>query len=382
MLRIVLEQRRWLVVFALTLGLLLGIAMGSKLMLPSYRTPPFDFRAMKPEQLFVVRGLTRRQEGSIKVGFAETYAQPQIGLFGNHCFQYFGTEAFGRAADLGYFFNYWYANLALPEIYYYLRHLEIRGRLPSALILVQITTPNNDNGAYIINFGNELPRDLLLDGSEDGGVLQKAAWFAAIVWQVVENWLHELLNYNTFILGFLQGGPQDRVIDPAACRAAERPAWLRRMPLMLGDMIDLYAGHLYCQRRTWHAALRRDGSYDAAYADEPLIEDENPLRASERRLNAGDEDRIAGQMRAIDAIGRRHDIKVVFVVPPVYESDRDDSIVNQIFNRALARVPDLTVIDHRGLRRERSLFMNYNHQSPAYFRMLVNELRRRGLVQG
>lgn len=376
-----IAQRRWLVRFALTLAVLFGLAVVSKLMLPSYRTPPFDFRAMAPSQLLVVQGLTRRQQGSIKVGFAETYAQTEIGLFGNHCFQYFGTEAFARPADLAYFFNYWFANLALPEIYHYLRYLEGRDRLPGKLILVQITTPNNDNGDYIVNFGNELPRDLLIAGDADGGLLRQANWFAAIAWQVVDNWLHELLNYNTFILGFIQGGPQDRLITPDVCRPAERPAWLRRMPAMLADMFDLSAGRLYCQRRTWHTALRRDGSYDAAYADEPLVVDENPLRASDRHLKAGDEDTIASYMRSIDAIGRRRGIKVVFVVPPVYETDRNDSIVNRIFDRALARVRDLTVIDHRPLRSERALFANYNHQSPAYFKMLVDELHRRGFVQ-
>src|SRR5262245_24902257 len=41
-------------------------------------------------------------------------------------------------------------------------------------------------------------------------------------------------------------------------------------------------------------------------------------------------------MLAIDAVGRRHGVKVVFLVPPVHETDRRDSVVNRIFDRALA----------------------------------------------
>jgi len=59
-------------------------------------------------------------------------------------------------------------------------------------------------------------------------------------------------------------------------------------------------------------------------------------------LRAGDEHMIARQMLAIDALGRRHGIRVVFVVPPAYETNRDGSIVNEIFNRGLALVQNLS----------------------------------------
>src|SRR5215510_4081407 len=41
-------------------------------------------------------------------------------------------------------------------------------------------------------------------------------------------------------------------------------------------------------------------------------------------------------MLAIDAVGSRHGVKGVFLVPPVHEPDRRDSVVNRIFDRALA----------------------------------------------
>ena len=86
-------------------------------------------------------------------------------------------------------------------------------------------------------------------------------------------------------------------------------------------------------------------------------------------------------MRAIDAIGARHGIQVVFIVLPVYEADRHDSVVNRIFDRALALAPDAIVIDHRSMRSDPSLFGVPIHASPRYYRLLVEELRRRGFLE-
>jgi hypothetical protein len=85
-------------------------------------------------------------------------------------------------------------------------------------------------------------------------------------------------------------------------------------------------------------------------------------------------------MRAIDGVGRRHNIKVVFIVPPAYETNRAESAVNQVFNRGLALVPDLSIIDNCDMNNDASLFIDYRHPSPRYFRILVDELRHRGLV--
>src|SRR5262249_61908885 len=89
-------QRRWLVMFALTLGILAGLAVCLSLRLPSFREPAFNFYAMKSGEIFNVYGLTRRQEGSVKLGFAEAYPAPEIGLDGNHIAAYFAADACGR----------------------------------------------------------------------------------------------------------------------------------------------------------------------------------------------------------------------------------------------------------------------------------------------
>jgi len=86
-------------------------------------------------------------------------------------------------------------------------------------------------------------------------------------------------------------------------------------------------------------------------------------------------------MRAIDAIGVHHGVQVVFIVPPVYETDRHDSVVNRIFDRALAPATDVIVIDHRSMRNDPSLFEGGMHASGRYYRILAEELRSHGLLK-
>jgi hypothetical protein len=381
------SRRRWIARYALTLAALMALACLAYLRPASFRAPPFDFSTLKRGESFDVFAMTRRQEGSVKLGFAEAYPPPEIGVYGNHIIQYFGGEAFGRREEPAYFFNYWYANLSLPEILSYLRLVEQVGHLPKKLLLVQITPPNADNGRFIVSWGSELPPDVALNSFECRMFSQCIWEFGAHVWQFVANNMHEVLNYNTFILGLVQRGEYgDRVISSSACQSV-KPAWWRGLPRKFETLIG--GRDYFCQRWTWRGALRRDGSVDAAFREngwdagqnDPLVKNEDPLRDAERGINAGDELEIARQIRAIDAIGRRHGIEVVFIVPPVYEADRRNSIVNKVFNLALALVPDITIIDHRSLHDDPALFKDSLHPSPAYYRIVVDELRRRGLSE-
>jgi hypothetical protein len=376
-------QRRWVTVFGASLAIAIGVAIWLSLRIPSFRDPAFNFYAMKPGEIFSVYGLTRRQAGSVKLGFAEAYPAPDIGLYGNHIVGLFGADAFGRAEDAEYFFNYFYANLSLPEVYRYLLRVEQTGHLPKKLILVQITPPNADNGRFIINLGNELPPTVLLSGVGRDELFTSPLLIATAVWELVDNWLHEVFNYDTFILSIVQSGSYaDRTVSPT-CDDEISAWWLRRLPTSLVMAIGEASvrSRLFCLWRSW-GAIRRDGS-SAEYeqGDQTLVQNEDPLRESERGLRAGDEREIARQMRAINTVAARHGIKMAFIVPPVYETDRHDSIVNQIFSRALALVPDIAVIDERNMCSDPSLFRSGIHPSPKYYHLLVEELRRRGFIE-
>ena len=246
------DQRRWLISFCATLGILVGLAIWLSLRLPSFRDPGFDFYAMKADEIFNVYGLTRRQEGSVKLGFAETYSAPKIGVYGNHIIAYFGADAFGRPEDAEYFFNYFYANLSLPEIHRYLLHIAQIGHLPKKLILIQITAPNADNGHFIINLGSELPPSVLLSGTEWGELSKNPLAMATAAWELFDNWLHEVLNYNTFILSLAQNGDYaDRTVSPSTC-PDKTSEWLRHLPTRLVMAIRVSVrSRVFCQRRLW-----------------------------------------------------------------------------------------------------------------------------------
>jgi hypothetical protein len=381
MLTIEPHQRRWLLAFGATLTLLLSGAVVLSLRLPSFREPAFNFYAMQPGQIFNVYGLTRRQEGSVKLGFAEAYPAPEIAAYGNHIIAFFGADAFGRPEDAEYFFNYYYANLSLPEIRRYLLRVAQLNHLPKRLILVQITPPNADNGGAIIDRGNELPPAIFLSSREDVEDSDRLLPLMTLSWELLSNWLHEILNYNTVIMSLFQhGGYEERTLSPANCHD-NPPAWLSRLPTTLLSRLGTYGG-LHCVPRLWSGALRRDGSQLVPGPEDrmPLVQNENALKEADRALRAGDEQKIAHEMRAIDRIGRRHGVKIVFIVPPVYETDRRDSVVNRILDRAFALAPGVAVVDHRNLHSDPLLFEGGIHASPQYYRILAEELRRRGFV--
>jgi len=329
---------------------------------------------MRVGDLFNVYGLTRRQEGSVKLGFAETLAAPEIGAFGNHIIQYFGGDAFYND-DPNYFFNYWYENLSLPEIYSYLRHLEQRRRLPRKLLIVQITAPNADNGNFILNWGNELPLDVVLH-SYDGRASFDVFRIADYIKQVVDNYLHETFNYNTVASALFQGGYRNRVLPRGSCQP-DVPLWMSPFPYGIRSLFDS-CGALW-------AAYKRDGSItesNPGQTREAPVKDEDPLGSSDRGLKPGDAFEIARYLSVINDIGQRNGVKVVFIVPPVYESDRRDSIVNQIFNRSLKLVPsNITILDHRDLGSDPSLFQSTRHPSLKYYRMVATELARLGFIK-
>ena len=387
--RVTSNQSRWIAVYGATLGTLIVLAALMLLRIPSYRRPAVDFRAIPSGAIFNVHGLTRRQEGSLKLGFGETQAPPEIGAYGNHIIAYFGGEALGRTEDPGYFFNYSYANLSLPEIHRYLLHIEQLGRLPRKLLLVQITPPNADNGRFITEWGDELPPDVLLSNLKRQGVFKNIRQLAGAGWELTNNWLHEILNYNTLILGAVQGRTyEDRIVGPGLCPTESADPTIR-VPETIQNIVGSLRGRrFYCRRNTWWGGLRRDGSQAEfrAEASSPQgnpapVLDENPLKESDRGLRAGDEVVIAGHLRAINGVGHRTGVRIVFLVPPVYESDRRDSIVNRIFDRALALVPGIDVLDHRHLHADASLFESSLHPSRKYYRIVGDELRRGGFLR-
>lgn len=372
---------RFLAVSAVVISMALWIS-ASRI---DFRRAPIDFSALPQTALFLETGLTRRQVGSAKVGYLERFDPPQIGLFGNHQFMYFSSAAFGDAVPMSYFFNYWYANVTLPEVLDLLTFAEEHKKLPKDLILVQITTPNNDNGRQIINRNFELPMDINFLSSEDdeGAPLERLKMMA-------EDGYYELqhtFNYADFILGFFDTANRRPIIDTAKCTSSKKPAAYKfgipasvadNLPMTIRIVLSKDPGSALCDTKTWEAATRRDGSrnYEYSWHAAP-VRDANLLTDDANRgLRLGDDEVIAKYMRRIHDLAQRNGRKVVFIIPPVYESARTSS-VDRVFDAALVRVPDLNVLDHRAWRDRAEWFERYDHPSPQYFKDMVIDLKRR-----
>lgn len=333
-------------------------------------------------------GMTRRQAASIKLGYARQ-ARHDVGLFGNHQVQYFGKDAFApQAID---YYNYWYANLALPDLLDYLSWLSKADALPRKLAIVHITTPNNDNGMYIVDPSNELLSDIRGHYQRSRGDFSPSTLVDGVTeWtdeiQYYMDWKTVISSAITFAGArgqrafVLDGG---RCGDVAARRAAENLAPVKvlgaiSLPRSLLEVVSP-AYHLgrFCQGDNmlgYHA----DGSATFLERD-ALVIDENPLRQGAQALALGDEEVIARLMTTIADLITRHGAEPVFLIAPVYESRRPSS-VDQIMDRALALAPSLKVIDHRGQFADPSYFVTYDHPNANYFRQVAVALRQRGLL--
>lgn len=379
------KNAKYISVFLAVFGMLIGLNFWAIGRLISFRETPILFSSLPEDSLVITLGLTRRQAASMKIGFIENAAPPRVGLFGNHSFQYFNGEVFGESDDPFYFFNFWYTNLGLPEMYYYIKYLAKIDKLPKETVLVQITTPNNDNGEHIITYGGELPRDMVdFDDAEGFG----DRWGkVAHLYQDFTTTLKQEFNYAAFIFGGVKSRPEGRVLhlkdcDDLSSFKATYPAYFDSLPITLRNVVMPDDSRKYCDKTYWWYGLRPDGANDARYANGILLLNMNPLNENSRALRLGDENLIASYMRAIDAVVDDAGRKAVFIIPPVYETERP-SAVDNVFSAALKLVPELNVVDHRHIpeRFDLKFYVSYDHPAPSYFEFLVRELRQRGFVQ-
>lgn len=387
------RRRRYVAIFLAALSLMCAGAVVAYRSLPEYTGPrSFDFHALKEREVITHVRLTRRQAASIKLGYimGPHYRPPRIGVFGNHQIQYFSKNAFGSNPADGTFFNYFYANLALPEIRNYLSFLSAKNLLPSDLVIVQITTPNNDNGDHILRYGGHLTPEINLFPGTDRSAWETAGQILAFA----NNEIERILNYETLILAGADSGQAEVLqLDRCARPAADAPttaAGETAPPPALGPLVRMFHRVLdfvpkkftnvvkdiseqsRCSDVRVNDSFRPDGSaHRVLPADVNL--NEYGVESRNAYLRDGDEKKIAALMMEIDRIVKRDGRKVVFLVPPIYESDRP-SLVNKIFSKALTLAKSVNVIDHRFLRLDSSYFWAFDHPRERYYRELVLQL--------
>ena len=353
------RQTRHTLIFLASLVILMSGAFALANRQANYLDIPFNFYSMKEDQRLSLMELDRKQKGSIKFGFLETSKPPLVGLFGNHQFQHFSRDAFGPDTPPGYFFNFWYANLGLPEIMHLLDHLAHIDKLPE-LVLVQITTPDNDNGRHIIDWGGELP-----DRYVNPSLLWNRGPRAFTDWLLVDFLLGRIntdIDVNKLRSALSQlGGPRgktallQRLVSPSLCTEP--------------------SNNPYCSEPNGY---RDDGSF-SVQADHPPLVLNGDLEQRSPVLRPGDENEIARLLESIDRLVEAAGSRAIFIVPPVYETQRG-LMADKIFDKALKMAQHITVVDDRGLRDDPNLFVIYDHPSPEYFRLLVQKLQTQNLL--
>lgn len=395
------QALRRIAIFALTTAALWTAILGASWRPGAPRAGYVDFNRLAESEVVVTTGLTRRERAALGLEFLEHGRPPKVAMFGNHMFQYFSRSAFGEVPD-DYYLNLYYGNLSLTELFALLRYLEEKGRLPRETIVLQVTPPNNDNGLHLLGFAGELPLPLIryvLDAEwREGpyGLIRLWSTLSEAFSGLVGS-LYYQLSYSTFFESLRPEARwtlNERIFDIRSCEStalsgAPTPSWHRFAPGLLKQLLEnIQSGptaQVRCEAVHLANAIRRDGSAIAKYDRKSLILNENPLDpreadASYRKVQGGDEEEIALYLRRIAAVAARNRIQIAFVIPPVYETEREGP-GDRALSGALALAPELTVLDHRKLRGRKEFFVTYDHPSGAYFEMLVAELRALRLIE-
>jgi hypothetical protein len=336
----------------------------------------FNFREMDSDEVLINFNLSRRQTGSLKVGYLEQYRKPpQIGIFGNHQIANFTSSVFDKEADPEFFFNMWFADIALPELYDEILYLASMDMLPTELSLIHITTPNNDNGDNILNFGNELPLDLRFFAAKKTK-MDNLGSFLTITKQFLAEFENRI-TYSNFIFSLFQG-EQFFIINPNDCTNAQyknignknNNLIYKYLPITIRFSLGIDLENEVCKPSRITGSLMRDG---AVYSTPELKSSfERRTKLSEQdnpqKIFKGDEYKIAGIMNKIAKIFTDAGLNYAFIIMPVYESaNRAESKVNILFDKALSLSNDINLLDHRRLFLEDNYFVLFDHPGEDYY---------------
>lgn len=315
-----------------------------------------DFSRMRDSERLSLNMLTRQQVGVLKVAHLKTTGRPQLAVFGNHQLQYFSKDALGNDSETS-FFNLWFANLALPELYEYVKYVASIDRLPTKLAILQITTPNNDCGNNIITWNNELPRFMVRhnNAAHKFTLSEKTKIVVDEFLGTVARSLNASMVMTSF-RNFLSDDPEfvlaDRIVESAGCTAGTP-----------------------CARKL-ERSFRNDGSFDPKFSNKKRLVLNGDSNTKEMHISLRDAERIAEYMTRINDVFVENKVSCVFVIPPVYETKRA-TVVDEAFDRALHLLKDVPVIDHRHGFTNPEFFEAYDHPSGVYFSFLIEQLKHK-----
>lgn len=368
------EKIIYLKYFFTVLSLFFLLCIYAKLNIRDLRKEFINFDELNENQRIILNGLSREQIGQLKISYLENGKLPDIGIFGNHQIQYWHEESFKNNGYNGKIFNFWFANLSITDIVYYLNWLETKKLLPRKAIIVQMTTPNNDNGSYIVGSSKELPLYIIKNTQNlDSNIIFDKFEKIYLYPQIIYTWLKKTFDYTTLIIGLFSKDDNTRILDISNCKENQSNNISKYIPSMISKNLALFTNNKFCKKENFKGTMMKDGSIDDTGYENAAKLNQNPLNNSELNLNQGDSNILEKELNALIKLADRNNLKILFLIPPVYEIERF-SIANEIVDDAIKGISKKFIIDNRRLYLSRDFFINYDHPSKKYFDRISYEV--------
>ena len=346
----------------------------------------FNLGKLNNDDILVNFAITRQAWGNIRLGYLEEKKEKnKVLVLGNHTINNFTISDFGKNLPRNYFYNNWYANLGLPEIRDLIFHLDEINKLPEELLVVQITTPHNDNGNHIIAYGSELPIGIRLKAQKY--FKEKYVSFLKSTYFQYLSIFKYMLDFSNVMLIGTKNKDKVMVVTEENCKYELKKnkdnSFFSKLPLTIQHRFNLLEYRDFCSKQYLKWGIKYDGSR-TAHQRKIVYRPKNidPLTA---KLKRGDEKLIEKYVLDIQDFVKKKEFKTVFLVVPFYEPINTTSVIDQIFTRGvnLTKQKDENIlwIDHRHYNTDdKEMFYAVDHPSDKYYKDLVQIIRSKGLI--
>lgn len=306
---------------------------------------------MSESSVLQVKRLSRRQLFISKLAYLTSLKpKPDYLLIANHQLQYVGDGPYFKNNNPS-FFNLWYGNISLSESLDVFRYLVSIKELPRKGVIFMITTPNNDNGNYILGYNNEVPLFVDTDIHKPRFTVP---WIKRLL-QIVHSQTAYTIDYKT-VYGSIFG-----------------PA------ISVFDVKELFA-EAPTESSSPDFFINKFGATFTSEDFSPLLIQNNyeQLYASKEYIGLSDADNIVSTVMKANQLADSVDLDAYFVIPPIFEYPIRDSAANRAVSLAVQglRMSGVQILDGRNevLQTNPDMFHTFDHPSSSYGDFLYNEV--------
>ena len=298
------------------MSLFFALSIYAKTNIKDLRKEFINFDELNANQRIILNGLSREQIGQLKISYLESGKIPDIGIFGNHQIQYWHRESFKKNGYIDKVFNFWFANLSITDFVYYLNWLEKKRILPKKAIIVQMTTPNNDNGQYIVGSSKELPLYIIKNTEDsEANVIFNKFEKLYLYPQIIYTWLKKTFDYTTLIIGLFSTDNSARILDISECKENSSNNISKYFPSLITKNLALFNNSKLCKKENFKGTMMKDGSIDDTGYENAAKINQNPLNNSELYLNQGDSNILSKELNSLIRLAERNNLKILFLIP-------------------------------------------------------------------